>query len=268
MLGTTNAEHERLIRQGQLLAPFTERLFRSAGIVEGQRILDIGCGVGEVAILAARLVGPAGRVVGVDIDAAALAKARARALEAGLTNVEFVNCAIERYRSQAPFDAAVGRFILQFLPDPIAVLRILVGLVRPGGILAFHEPNWKSLLSETAHLPLRFACARLIFETFQRAGVRTDMETILYQGFQEARLPKPALSLETPLGHDFATRRWLYDLMCAVRPKIDQYDLPLEGIGDYATLEQRLAIELAGFNSFAACIGLVGAWSRKPVSWS
>ena len=56
-LGNTDAEHERLIRQAARLAQSTDRFFRDAGIGVGQRILDIGSGVGDVAMLAARLVG-------------------------------------------------------------------------------------------------------------------------------------------------------------------------------------------------------------------
>jgi protein-L-isoaspartate O-methyltransferase len=62
-LGSTDAEHERLTRQAALLAPCTERFFREAGIGSGQRVLDIGSGVGDVAMLAAQLVGPSGEVV-------------------------------------------------------------------------------------------------------------------------------------------------------------------------------------------------------------
>jgi protein-L-isoaspartate O-methyltransferase len=63
-LGSTDAEHERLIRQVARLAPLTKRLFSEAGIGPGQRVLDLGSGVGDVAMLAARLVGPSGEVGG------------------------------------------------------------------------------------------------------------------------------------------------------------------------------------------------------------
>src|SRR4029077_19830530 len=88
-LGYTNAEHERLTRQAALIAPITERLFREAGIGLGQRVLDIGSGVGDVAMLAARLVGPSGKVVGVERDPKSIAKARARVAAEGLRNVSF-----------------------------------------------------------------------------------------------------------------------------------------------------------------------------------
>src|SRR5713226_1657897 len=85
-LGGTNAEHERLIRQSARLAPFTERFFRDAGIGPGQRVLDIGSGVGDVAMLAAKIVGPSGEVVGVERDAGTIARARARVAEAGFNH--------------------------------------------------------------------------------------------------------------------------------------------------------------------------------------
>src|SRR5713226_3588393 len=83
-LGSTDAEHERLIRQAARLAPLTERLFREAGIGPGQRVLDIGSGVGDVAMLVANLVGPTGEVVGIERDSRSIARARSRVAEAGL----------------------------------------------------------------------------------------------------------------------------------------------------------------------------------------
>ena len=58
----TGAEHQRLIRQARLLAPFTERFFRDAGVTAGMRVLDIGCGIGDVSMIVAELVGTSGSV--------------------------------------------------------------------------------------------------------------------------------------------------------------------------------------------------------------
>src|ERR1700687_1336019 len=149
-LGSTDAEQARLIRQAALLAPFTERFFRGAGIGPGQRILDIGSGVGDVAMLAARLVGPSGEIVGVERDVRSIARARARAAEAGVHNATFMESDVTEVTSGEPFAGVVGRCFLQFLPDAAAVLRSLSRLVRPGGVLAFHEPTWSPLLLLTA----------------------------------------------------------------------------------------------------------------------
>src|SRR5438876_12243890 len=121
-LGYTDTQHERLIRQAERIAPITERLFRNAGIGPGQRVLDIGSGVGDVAMLVARLVGPSGEVVGAERDSRSIARARARVLEAGLRNVSFIQSDVSQITASKPFDAAVGRFILMWLPDPASVL--------------------------------------------------------------------------------------------------------------------------------------------------
>jgi ubiquinone/menaquinone biosynthesis C-methylase UbiE len=84
-LGNTDAEHERLIRQAIRLAPVTERFFREAGIGSGQHVLDLGAGVGDVAMLVARLVGSSGKVVAIERDSRTINRARARAREAGCT---------------------------------------------------------------------------------------------------------------------------------------------------------------------------------------
>jgi len=164
-LGSTDAEHERLIRQAKWLAAPTERFFREAGIGPGQRVLDLGSGVGDVALIAARLVDPSGEVVGIERDPRSIARAAARMAEAGLRNVSFTQSDAAQIPSDNPFDAAVGRYILMFLPDPVSVLRSLSYLVRPGGILAFQEPCWKTFLQQSARLPLWSSAASLLVET-------------------------------------------------------------------------------------------------------
>src|SRR6266853_4996770 len=165
-LGSTDAEHERLIWQAARVAPITERLFREAGIGSGQRVLDIGSGVGDVAILAARLVGPSGEVVGIERDPRSIARARDRVAEAGLRNVSFTQTDVSQIPDNEPFDAAVGRFILMWLPNPVAALRSLSRLVRPGGGFACLEPSWAPVLARLAPLPLWSATASIIHETF------------------------------------------------------------------------------------------------------
>jgi len=264
VLGSADREHDRLLRQGKRLGPFTERLFRDAGVGPGQRVLDLGSGVGDVALLAARLVGPTGAVVGVDRDGAALAKARARAAEADLTHVRFLESDVATLTGEAPFDAVVGRFILMFLPDVVATLRQLLAHVRPGGVLVFQEASWPSFLPQVAHLPLWTACATLIMEALRRGGVRNDMGNVLFRGFQDAGLPKPTMRLDVPVDQGPDTRRWLYDLVCTLQPRFAALGLSTDAVGDVATLAERLEKELDESRSYAAGVGLVGAWARKP----
>ncbi len=77
VLGRSEVESQRLIKQATFLRQSTERVFRKAGLSEGMHVLDLGCGAGDVSFLAADLVGPTGSVVGVDVDPGVLALAQA-----------------------------------------------------------------------------------------------------------------------------------------------------------------------------------------------
>ncbi len=260
-LGSTDAEHERLIRQATWLAAHTERLFREAGIGPGQRVLDLGSGVGDVALIAARLVGPSGEVVGIERDPRSIARASARIAEAGLRNVSFTQSDAAQIPGDKPFDAAVGRYILMFLPDPISVLRSLSHLVRPGGIVAFQEPCWKSFLQQSARLPLWSSGASLLVETFRRSGTNTEMGPALSQVFQHAGLPATSTHTDTLLGAE----QWLPDCLHSLRPQMAQLNLSLEPLGDFETLSERLQTEVTAFKTTTPLPDLVSAWSRKPL---
>jgi ubiquinone/menaquinone biosynthesis C-methylase UbiE len=146
VLGTAETEHERLLRQAALLARHTERLFPEAGLGPRQRVLDIGSGMGDVALLAAQVVGPEGQIVGIDRDGTALAKARQRAEACGIRNVTFVETDLAQFRAENPFDAIVGRLVLQFVPQPIETLRALAYVLQAGGVMIFQESNWEALI--------------------------------------------------------------------------------------------------------------------------
>jgi ubiquinone/menaquinone biosynthesis C-methylase UbiE len=261
-LGNTDAEHERLIRQAARVAPITERFFREAGIGRGQRVLDLGSGVGDVAMLVARLVGPTGEVVAIERDPKAITKARARATEAGFHNVSFNESNVDEILDGKPFDAAVGRFILMYLPDPVATLRSISQAVRPGGVFVFQEPCWVPVLAHLASLPLWFATASLIDKTM-RASANHDMGTELYQTFVEAGLPEPAMRIELPVGKEPYLAQWYYDTLCSVRPQMERLHLPIESLGSLDTLVDRLQAEVAESKTVACWFASVGAWCRK-----
>ncbi len=83
VLGRSETESQRLVQQSGFMRPSTERVFHKAGVATGMRVLDLGCGVGDVSFLAAEIVGPTGSVVGIDLDPGVLALARRRARKAG-----------------------------------------------------------------------------------------------------------------------------------------------------------------------------------------
>jgi SAM-dependent methyltransferase len=113
----------------------TAKLLDLAGIVPGQTVLDIGSGIGEPALSAARLVGPAGKVVGVDLSSVMIAAARHASV--GLDNVEFIVGDLETaVLPRKSFDVALSRWALMFAADRVDLLRLTADLLKPGGVLA------------------------------------------------------------------------------------------------------------------------------------
>ena len=263
VLGHTSVEQQRLIRQARVLAPLTQRFLRDAGISSGMRVLDIGCGMGDVTMIAAQLVGTAGHVTSIDLDQASIETAQRRGAAFGFENTSFHRADIAEYMPSSPFDAIIGRLVLQFVPDPIAIIKRLYGMLRPGGILALQEPTWKLWLTYTAHLPLRLAVTEAARDAFQAGGASTEMEQQLYQGFIAAGVHAPQLRVEVPLGNGSQFRSLLPDLLAALMPNIIAKGLEIDQLGDMNTLKDRLDQELDRENSFASYVALIGAFGHK-----
>jgi len=116
----------------------SDRLVELAQITQGQKVLDIGTGIGEPAVTVARKVGPNGRVVGIDISPQMLAIAKERARDNGLDEIiEFREADAESFSlPSSNFDAIVSRWGLMFLPNlPHALASMREALV-PGGRIA------------------------------------------------------------------------------------------------------------------------------------
>lgn len=256
-LERSREEYERLTRQGVLFRGVTERLLQAAGLAPGMRVLDVGSGAGDVAFLAAELVGPEGVVVGVDVDGAVLATARARAELLGLRNVRFVEGDVRTVALGDDFDAAVGRLVLMYLEDPAQALRAIAPRVRAGGVIAFQELDLDPGIGARS-LPggtLWDETGRLVIETFVRAGAHVRMGRQLYGAFLAAGLAAPAMCEEALVGGgpDFAAYAWLAGVVRSLVP-------PMQTLG-LATAEE------LGLDTLAGRIR-DDAVSRRAVVWS
>ena len=130
---------------------YGEHVLASAGLREGMRVLDVGCGCGDMTLDAARTVGDAGRVVGVDVSRPMLTRARERA--SSFSNVELVEHDAATFDADAPFDAIISRFGVMFFDDPVAAFTNIRRAMKPGGKLTY--VCWQSLADNPwAALPL------------------------------------------------------------------------------------------------------------------
>src|SRR5215475_4082332 len=111
-MGHSSRELDRLSFQGTVFAPYTRHLLIEAGLMPGMRVLDVGSGSGDVSFLAADLVGSYGQVLGVDRSAAAVDRARTRAVRRNLSNIAFEIGNPASMHFDRPFDAIIGRFVL------------------------------------------------------------------------------------------------------------------------------------------------------------
>lgn len=261
VLGHPSREEQRLQRLGQLQYASTRQLLTQAGIAPGMKVLDVGSGAGDVALLLADLIGPTGSIVGVDVYPAVLETARARLQAAGFEHATFLTGDIREAVLDTDFDAVVGRNILMYVANPAEVLRLCASHLRPGGIVAFQEVEW-SLTEQvdgmSALPPLVQQTASWIVEGFRQAGAEMQIGFRFPRIFLDAGLPFPHMSLDGIVGTeaDWVGYDFLTDVLRDILPKLYEYGILQEQL-DAATFVARQRHAL--FPLFF----LAGAWAQK-----
>lgn len=264
VLGHSDQEIERLKAQARLIDPITTRFFREAGIVPGMRVLDVGTGAGDVAFLAAEIVGDKGEVVGVDRVSTALEAASARASARSPQNVHFRQGDPGELAFERPFDAAIGRYVLQFQKEPATMLRQIAAHVRPGGVVAFHEIDWSGLGSFPP-TPTYDRCCRSGAETLRLHGTETRMGTKLHSTFVAAGLPPPSMRLEALIGggaNCAPMLQLLADLVSTLLPEMERLGVATVADVGVETLVERMRNEVLTTASVVFGHYQIGAWSR------
>ena len=246
-LGRTSHETTRLIEQSRIYGESTRRLCQRAGITEGMRVLEIGSGAGDVALMLAELVGPAGEVVGVDVNADILDTARHRATDAGVQNVEFIAGDARTLTFSGKFDAVVGRFVLMYMSDPVEAFTNFIAHLKTGGIAAFQEPEY-TLYPAFRHpdTPLMNQLITWILDVFAHSGAHLDKGIGLYQVFVDAGLPPPTMHLESPIGAEktWAGYRYMATIFQSLLPLLEKYGLATEEQVGVDTLASRIRQEV------------------------
>lgn len=122
----------------RMIAPYGDAAMAALAPADGERIVDVGCGCGDTTLALARRVTPRGTVLGVDVSAPMLARARERAAAEGVTHVRFVAADAQTHAfAPAAADALFSRFGVMFFADPAAAFANLRAALRADGRVAF-----------------------------------------------------------------------------------------------------------------------------------
>jgi arsenite methyltransferase len=123
--------------------------FSLGALDPGEVVLDVGSGAGTDSLIAAQMVGPEGRVTGIDMTPEMLAKARAAATEMGATNVQFVEGEVETLPFEdASFDVVISNGVIDLVPDKDAVFSEIHRVLRPGGRIQVADVTIQNPVSE------------------------------------------------------------------------------------------------------------------------
>ena len=234
------AEDERLLAQSRLVDPATKRLLEAAGLAPGMRVLDLGSGAGNVARLAAELVGPDGAVVGVEKDPEAVELAQRHT---GTPNVEF----------------RVGDAQTLYGIEGAAAAR-----VRPGGLVIMHECDLSYLWASPQ--PSLWSRARAwLLEAAEKAGIGTRLGPALYSLYRESGLPGPQLLVETTAEGGPAAPAWAWaNIVSAAVPLMEQLGVATRAEVEPATLAGRLLAEITDCDGCVISPPFTGAWAVRP----
>jgi arsenite methyltransferase len=155
--------------------------FELARITPGETVVDLGSGSGMDSFLAARQTGESGRVVGIDMTEAQLAKARRLASEHGIANVEFVEAHIEQLPlPNASADLVISNGVINLAPDKTAVFAEAARVLRPGGRLALAD------IVTSTQLPFGVTCDASLWAACIGGALQRDdyREAIEAAGFE------------------------------------------------------------------------------------
>jgi SAM-dependent methyltransferase len=266
-LGYTEGEACRLTSQAAFLEDLTEDVLRRAGIGSGMHVLDLGCGVGDVSLLAARLVGEAGSVLGIDRSAPSVETARRRAMTLGVRTAQFETAELDTFESAQTFDAVIGRLVLLYQPDPVATLRRFRKFLIPNGVIAFQEVN----IEDAMQLPSSETFERVrswFLSAFRACGAEPNMGNKLLPTFLGAGLPRPTMimTVRVESGPNSYTYAHLAGVIRSMLPLLERAGLATAEEVAIDTLADRLRQEATKNECATFSPHLVGAWSRLPKS--
>jgi len=263
VMGRTSEEYQRLRKQALLLEANTRSVLEKVGVSEGMSCLDVGCGPCEVMRLMAEMVGPSGKVTGLDVDGKLGRESIAILTGKGHEQCSFVEGDLysEPLGKDSSFDIVFSRLVLVHLDDQLRGLQQMFSWVKPGGCLIVQDYHFDSI---DVYPPYRPAAElkRVFLAVCLKAGRETQMGLKLPAAFIEAGIGAPdgtdvagfLLPMPTCAPMFAAVYR-------SILPKALEFGITTKEASDSFFAE----IERAPADSYAMWPLLVTSWRRKPV---
>lgn len=243
---------------------FTTQLLMDAGINSGMRVLDAGCGTGDVAFLLSGLVGETGEVVGIDHDDHALATARSRAGANQQPAPTFIQSGLlDLPASVGTFDAIVGRRVLMYQADTVAAVTALAKHLRPGGVMVFQEHDTTLAPASVDAFTLHRKAQGWIQQMIAREGADLHIGFNLHAIFTKAGLAVENVRAECIVQTPDSPYALGY-IVRACLPRIIALGVATADEVDIETLQHRLDEERTQSEGIYIGDVMFGAWARKP----
>ena len=269
VLGHSTKELARLALQGRIYADATLDLLERAGVGPGMRVLDVGCGPGDVTALVAGRVGPSGSVLGVDLSEAAIRTARRRAEDAGLVGVSFRMADVAALEDLPPFDAVVGRFVLMHQTDPAGFLSQCARRARAGGIVAFLESQMHACVRGVhshPHSPVFDRVLALQNAIIDAVGAHGDMGLRMRATFRAAGLVgvDQRMSAVVQGGADADIVPFAIESLRSMLPTLERHGVARLTEEELIRMEGELRSGLEQSDGVLVAPPVVGAWGQVP----
>ncbi len=184
----------RLHLLSRVLRPTTLSLLQRAGLGPGMTCLDVGCGGGDVTLEMARLAGPEGRAVGIDMDPVKLELARQDAKDQHIGNVVFRQADVTQLDEGETYDFVFARFLLTHLRSPEKMVARMVAALQPGGVLAVEDIDFRGYFAHPPS-PALDRYVELYQQVVRRKGADPDIGPKLYALLLDADLDEVGVSL-------------------------------------------------------------------------
>ena len=194
----------------RIYSPAAKRVLLQAGLKEGMRVADFGCGVGATTRMLAEMVGPSVSVTGIDVNTVQLQQAAAWCAKGQLTNISLLRAsACSTGLPRDAFDLVYCRFLLLHLTDPVSCLREMRDVLKRGGTLVVEDGD----LASAGSIPpsAQDAFADLFSRLGPLRGVDYSVANRLYHLVKHAGFSEPKLEIHQPAllqGEDRQFLRW------------------------------------------------------------